>query len=106
MRQTLFGSLTDEPYPTKNEEAVIYIADVAKSVGIDVNYSDTILDFQFVAKVVKELKESHIKELEEIKAELEHPILDGDKVVIRGDCYISLSHMLHIMDKHIKEDIL
>lgn len=101
MRQTLFGSLTDEPYPTKNEEAVIYIVDVAKSVGIDVNYSDTILDFQFVAKVVKELKESHIKELEEIKDEIRFPKEVG------FDFYDGLEYSIRKINNHItklKED--
>jgi hypothetical protein len=44
-----------------------------------------------------------IEELEKIKAELQTPNLPGDKVIIRGDCYISLSYMSYILDHRIKE---
>ena len=58
LRRTNYGLLVDDDgKPNKNELAIDYIVESARSVGIEVIEGKTALDIQFMAEVMKRLRE-------------------------------------------------
>ena len=58
LRRTNYGIWVDnDGKPNKNELAIDYIVESARSVGIEVIEGKTALDIQFMAEVMKRLKE-------------------------------------------------
>ena len=57
LRKTNYGLLVDDETPNKNEKAIDYIVESARSVGIEVIEGKTALDIQFMAEVMRKLRE-------------------------------------------------
>ena len=58
LRRTNYGLIVDDGgKPNKNELAIDYIVESARSVGIEVIEGKTALDIQFMAEVMKRLRE-------------------------------------------------
>ena len=61
VRLTNYGLwVDDDGNLDKNEIAIDYILDCAKSVGIKIEYGKTALDMQFMAEVMKRLRGTHM----------------------------------------------
>jgi hypothetical protein len=102
LRQTNYGLIIDDGgKPNKNELAIDYIVESARSVGIEVIEGKTALDIQFMAEVMKRLKEKQepcedcISRAELLKAvdTWDKFGCDADtKLVPVKDCYVPYIH--------------
>lgn len=57
LRRTIFGTYTHNEELDDNEKAMFYIKETAESVGINVEYGKTAFDIQFMAEVMRRLRE-------------------------------------------------
>ena len=68
LRRTLYGTWTDLDELDENEKALLYIEDCARHTGIEVTET-TIFNVQFMAKVMKALRESEVKADEQMSSD-------------------------------------
>ena len=63
MRKTLYGTLTYDDELNENEKAMLYIKECAELVGIEVIEGETRFTIQFMAEIMRRLRNIPIKNL-------------------------------------------
>lgn len=103
----IMGQVEQEIKQIQNETENTIMSEIRQQLGVYVDKEELIKALQYdrnqYDKGYSDGRASMVEEFESLKAELQTPNLLGDKVIIRGDCYISLSYMSYILDKHSKE---
>ena len=106
LRRTNYGLLVDDDgKPNKNELAIDFIVESARSVGIEVIEGKTALDIQFMAEVMKKLREKQepkTEVLDKIRAEIDEQY---DRVYPYNiSCAEGLEMALEIINKYTESE--